>query len=94
MRLRLVLVDWLHETIDNVAGVDDRELREEEAELLVISLGETSLHVSGEVPKSLLEWADRLFSRLVEELFIRVARLPLILRVLAQPIVNLIAQRF
>src|SRR5438874_783002 len=36
MRLRLVLLDRLDEPIDDVAGVGDRKLREQKAELLYV----------------------------------------------------------
>ena len=57
MRLRLVLLDRLDETVDDAARVDDRQLRKEKAELLVVGPGQFRLHVRLEVPEPFLERA-------------------------------------
>src|SRR6185503_3752822 len=83
MRLRLVLLDRLDEAIDDVARIGDRQLGEKEAELLVVGFGEAGFDVGGQIPEPLLEGSDRLLPRLVEELFVGVARFALVLGVLS-----------
>src|ERR1700704_495073 len=93
MRLRLVLLYGPHPAIDYLARVDHGQLREQEAELLVIRFGQLRLYIGRQVPEPLLEGAERLLPRLVEELLVGVAGLALVLRVLPQPIIDLFAQR-
>src|SRR3954468_6123418 len=92
MRLRLVLLDGLDVPIDDVAGVGDRQLREEKIEFLLVRSGETRLDVGREIPEALLEWAERFLAGLVEELFVGVGGLSLVLRVLSEPVVDLVAE--
>src|SRR6266566_1656706 len=92
MRLRLVLLERRHESIYDLTSVDHSELSEEKAELLLIRFGQAAFHVRRQIPESLLERTKCFLPRLVEELLVSVRRLALVLRVLSQPLVNLVAQ--
>src|SRR6266550_3672728 len=92
MRLRLVLLDRLYETVHDVASVDDRELRKEKTEFLFVCPAEPTFYVGRKIPEPFLERSERLLPGLIEELLVGVSRLALVLRVLPQPFVDLFAQ--
>src|SRR5687767_6420598 len=91
-RHRSMLQRWLDVPGDVLRGVADGELLEQEPEFPVVGLCEPGLRLLREVPDLLLGRTERLLPRLVEELFVRVRRLALVLRVLAEPVVDLVAQ--
>src|ERR1019366_8671432 len=89
MWLRPVLPNRLDVFGDYTCGPGNTQLREEKLELRVIRGSELRLGLLIEVPETLLERPNRLFSRLVEELFVGVSRLALVLGVHKKPRINL-----
>src|SRR5688572_21532214 len=92
MRLRTVLPDRRYVLRNRFGRSGDSKLREEKAELVVVGGGELRLDVGTEIPESLLEGTECLLPCLVEELLIGIRRLPLVLCVLPQPVVDLAPQ--
>src|SRR2546423_15024178 len=92
MRLRLALLRRLHEAIDSITRVAYRELGEQERKFLVVCFCELGFHTVRKLPHPLLERSDRFLAGFVEELFVGVAWLALVFRVLTQPIIDLVAQ--
>ena len=80
--------------IAHVRGrVTDGKLREQKLELLVVCPGHRGLHVVRQIPEPTLERPERLLARLVEELLVCVGGFALFLRILPQPLVNLLPER-
>src|SRR6185295_12899665 len=69
-------VDERGEAIGDLARSVRPQRLEQEAELVLERLAHRRARLRGQSPQPLLERAERLLSRLVEELLVRVARLP------------------
>src|ERR1035437_10296742 len=80
------------ESLDVRGRAPRRELREQEFEFLVERAVERRGGVAAHGPQLLLERPERLLARLVDELFVRVARLPFVGGILPQPSVHLLAE--
>src|ERR1035437_309590 len=81
-----------HDPRDVRGRAGRRELREQEFEFLVERPIERRGGFAAQGPQLFLERPERLLARLVDELLVRVARLPLVGGVRAQPGVHLFAQ--
>ena len=78
-----------NELCDGRRRVPNRQLVEQKREFFVVRRSELCRHVLGQIPQLLLERPKRLLARLVEELFVGVGRLSLVLRVDRQPLIDL-----
>ena len=56
----------------------------------VEAIRETRFHVGRKIPESLLERAKRFFASFIDELFVRLARLPFVLTVLKAELPDLL----
>src|SRR5690348_3553490 len=92
-RYRTMLQRRLHIPRDSRRCSTHGELVEEKSEFLVVGGREGCLHGVRQVPEATLERTERLLSGLVEELLIRIGRLPLVLGILAKPAVDLVPER-
>src|SRR5207247_9313281 len=80
-------------TGNNLARAGDAELLEEEQQLLLERVADRLSRSFGQVPELLLEGTDRVFARLVEELALGLARLPLGAALVKDPPLHLAFQR-
>src|SRR5262245_53727394 len=67
-----------HQLADHGLRAADRELGEQEGELLLERAGDRVADLGGEAPQLALEHAERLLAGLVEKLLVGVAALPLV----------------
>src|SRR5512146_438548 len=84
-RFALADLDGLDAPVDDRARPSRLELLEEEDELLLEVRGDRGASPDRKVPERLLERAERLLARLVEELLGRVSGLALVARVVGDP---------